>query len=549
MNRMYFRKNYNEIVNSILEHMIKGVTKEKHTFRRSRLRYEFECRPEYRPVKEVTLVEGFLKANRHIFKEDQDYVVKDNAIEWISDSSEIPDDKSLFEVTYSFENNSRLSDINVGSVLRTLVESVSREIEFVYEEMENVYDSGFIDTAKGDALDLVVSILGIKRKEPTRASGTVTFLRDTPPPEITNSDVILYDGREKYELKIKPVIKVSSLIGYLKGDKHTFLQGKDYMPESDSIHWLEEGEKPDLKKEFTVEYNSFQTIKIPKGTIVSTLPQRNETELLFQTTHDCVLQKVGEGKWEGEAEILSVIPGPQGNILPGTIKVMPTPVEGIDKVINRSNLAGGAGQEDDVSLRTRAKKILDVKGKATLESLRTALEGIEGIQTTPVLIDMPEGVQGVVRAIIDGGDENEIEKVIEETRAAGIKVEYSRPKMVLLDINIVLVVSKEVEDIQKIVSASEIIVRSFVSSLSIGESLIVNQLVSLLLETSGVIDVRTLSINSIREASASTIGGAGQITSSAEKAAVLESQQENMVIMDDERPYPRDIQVKVVRKA
>jgi len=112
MNRMYFRKNYNEIVNSILEHMIKGVTKEKHTFRRSRLMYEFECRPEYRPVKEVTLVEGFLKANRHIFKEDQDYVVKDNAIEWISDSSEIPDDKSLFEVTYSFENNSRLSDIS-----------------------------------------------------------------------------------------------------------------------------------------------------------------------------------------------------------------------------------------------------------------------------------------------------------------------------------------------------------------------------------------------------------------------------------------------------
>jgi len=501
-------------------------------------------------VKEVTLVEGFLRANRHVFKEGHDYIVKDNALEWLSDSSEIPDDKSIFEATYSFESNSRLSDINVGSVLRTLVESVSREIEFVYEEMENVYDSGFIDTAKGDALDLVVSILGIKRKEPTRASGPVIFLRDTPPPEITNSDVILYDGREKYELKIKPVIKVLSLIGYLKGDKHTFLQGKDYSLDSDSIHWLEEGEKPDLKKEFTVEYGSFQTIKIPKSTIVSTLPQRNETELLFQTTHDCVLQKVGEGKWEGEAEILSVVPGPQGNILPGTIKVMPTPVEGIDKVINRSNLAGGAGQEDDVSLRTRAKKILDVKGKATLESLRTALEGIEGIQTTPVLIDMPEGVQGVVRAIIDGGDEKEIEKVIEETRAAGIKVEYSRPKMVLLDISIVLVVSKEVEDIQKVVSTSEIIARSFVSSLSIGESLIVNQLVSLLLETPGVIDVRTLTINSIREASAaSTTGGAAQITSSAERAAALESQQENLVIMDDERPYPRDIQVKVVRKA
>ena len=153
-------------------------------------------------------------------------------------------------------------------------------------------------------------------------------------------------------------------------------------------------------------------------------------------------QKVSEGKWEENAKVISLSAGTEGNILPGTIKVMPSPVEGVDKVINRSNLAGGAGQEDDDSLRTRAKKILDVKGKATLESLRTALEGIDGIQTTPVLIDMPEDVQGVVRAIIDGGDEKEIEKVIEQTRAAGIKVEYSRPKMVLLDMDIVLLVLK-----------------------------------------------------------------------------------------------------------
>jgi uncharacterized phage protein gp47/JayE len=254
------------------------------------------------------------------------------------------------------------------------------------------------------------------------------------------------------------------------------------------------------------------------------------------------MQKVGDGKWEGYAEIISMIAGTRGNILPGTIKVMPSPVVGVDKVINRTNVAGGASQEDDDSLRTRAKKILDVKGKATLESLRTALEGIEGVQTTPVLIDMPDGVQGVVRAIIDGGDEKVIEKVIEETRAAGIKVEYSRPRMVMTDVTATLLTSKDVEDIAKIISASELIIRNFISSLNIGESLIINQLVSLLLATSGVLDVRTLDIHAVREKSIDL----EPVTSSEDKD---KEKNDNILIMQDERPYPRDIKVKIVKQA
>lgn len=546
---MYFKKNYNEIVSSVLEHMIRGMTKEKHTFHRTKLIYDLQCRPEFRPVKKLSQVEGFLNSAKHIFKPERDYVLKDNALQWLNNASDIPDEKSTFDVSYSFENHSALSDINVGSVLRTLVESISREIEFVYDEMESVYNSAFIDTATGDSLDLVVSILGIKRKDPTRASGVVVFIRDTDPPAVTNSEVILYDGREIYDLKVKHVIKVLSLTSSLKDEKYTFVEGKDYSIESDSIRWLAEGDKPDDKKEFTVEYSSFQPVKIPGGTVVSTLPQRNQTELSFQTTEDFLLQKVGGGKWEADVPVQSLIEGTQGNVLPGTIKIMPVPIEGVDKVINRSSLVGGAPSEDDVSLRVRAKKILDVKGKATLESLRTALEGIEGIQTAPVLIDMPEGVQGVVKAIIDGGDNAAIEKVIEETRAAGVKVEYYRPKMVMLDIDVVLLASKTVEDVQRIISTSESIIKTFVSSLGIGESLVINQLVSLLLETSNVIDVRALDIKTVRESLSP--GQEVPKSSSAENPIGTEPSQRdnNIIISEEERPYLREVKVKVVRQS
>ena len=74
-------------------------------------------------------------------------------------------------------DKSRLTDTNIGSVSRTLIETVGREISTLYNEMEVAYNAGFIDTASGNALDMVVSILGIQRKSAQFATGTVTFSR------------------------------------------------------------------------------------------------------------------------------------------------------------------------------------------------------------------------------------------------------------------------------------------------------------------------------------------------------------------------------------
>lgn len=73
---------------------------------------------------------------------------------------------------------STLTDFEAGSVVRTLYESFSFELALLYEQMERVYLSGFVDTATGTQLDMVVAILGLKRSEPDYATGEVTFIRD-----------------------------------------------------------------------------------------------------------------------------------------------------------------------------------------------------------------------------------------------------------------------------------------------------------------------------------------------------------------------------------
>ncbi|RLT44684.1 MAG: hypothetical protein DWI57_02730 [Chloroflexi bacterium] len=72
----------------------------------------------------------------------------------------------------------QLTDFQEGSVVRSLFESFAVEMAVLYEQMDLVYQAGFIDSAEGASLDRVVAVLGIRRNEPDFATGVVTFTRD-----------------------------------------------------------------------------------------------------------------------------------------------------------------------------------------------------------------------------------------------------------------------------------------------------------------------------------------------------------------------------------
>jgi hypothetical protein len=72
---------------------------------------------------------------------------------------------------------SPVTDVNVGSVARTLVEAVSRELAGLYAQINLAYDSGFLETATGSSLDRVVALLGVERYRAGRPLGLVVFSR------------------------------------------------------------------------------------------------------------------------------------------------------------------------------------------------------------------------------------------------------------------------------------------------------------------------------------------------------------------------------------
>jgi len=169
-----------EIVDDILTAIVGGVVNEEIIFD-----LKIEKYPLSQPAADIRGITGKIKQNgdvvHHVFRKEVDYFFSpdDNAVIW--EGGEKPADETIFYVDYfrpEGQSQSPLSDINVGSVTRTLSEAIGREIAVVYQQINQAYLAGFIDTATGKSLDLVVSILGVQRQRGDSAVGFATFFRD-----------------------------------------------------------------------------------------------------------------------------------------------------------------------------------------------------------------------------------------------------------------------------------------------------------------------------------------------------------------------------------
>ncbi|WP_324651557.1 baseplate J/gp47 family protein [Georgenia sp. H159] len=166
---------YGDLVGDILTSIVGGVVNEPIRFDVKTLSY-----PLAEPASAVRSITGTVQGAPHTFLLAVDFVftgTATNTVAWLDDGT-WPDDDTTFHVDYfRTESRSPLSDINVGSVTRTLTEAVGREIATVYEQINLAYLSGFVDTATGSSLDHVVAILGVTRKTAEFAEGLVTFFR------------------------------------------------------------------------------------------------------------------------------------------------------------------------------------------------------------------------------------------------------------------------------------------------------------------------------------------------------------------------------------
>jgi uncharacterized phage protein gp47/JayE len=384
------------------------------------------------------------------FRNGIDFDVDHGVVVFRAAPALVPDPGSWFYVSYErvpdAQSPPRLTDRNPGSVLRTLAESFAREFAVLSRQLEQVYDAAFLDTAEGRDLDQLVALVGLERRTALFAAGEVVFSRSTPAPG---------------EITIEQATRIS-------------------------------------------------TADVPGVTVVTTESRTVRTGALSVTV-----------------PVRAELSGAPGIAAANTLTVIHRPILGITGVTNPEPTAFGGVAETDDALRRRARRALDLAGGGTTGAIIGALSSVEGIREQDVRVTedhiLTPGVVNVTVAVTDLDDSRQQRAIdlLEAVRPAGVRIFHNlhptpapvadpglgggaidgppaAPSNVVAEVFYSVGVKAAVtprsatlsaDEKTALVAEIEQVIRSFVDTRAVGESVIYNQLVAAIMVLEGVQDV------------------------------------------------------------
>jgi phage-related baseplate assembly protein len=451
----YAAEPYAQFVDDLLMSLTGGTTRTRFVFLPENEPYRLE--PEGTLVPSTLTVFGLVDNAYARFQAGRDFVLTtDFAIEWRAQpdgtrapDATWPDDASTFFVNYDTVGIASavplLNDRNPGSVTRLLAESFAREFAVLSRQLESVYEAGFLSTATGRDLDQVVQLVGVERRTRSTATGAVIFAANEP----------------------------------ATGD-----------------------------------------IAINAGTRLSTA---QPPLVVFETSEDRTLRR---GDLSVEAPIRAVEPGVTGIVPARAIAVIHRPILGVDSVSNAQGTTLAGEDESDEVLRERASRAHEGAGQATRGALLAALGALPNMKEKFVRLEedhltRPGVVIVNVAAPLSSADATRAVLLLDEARPAGVRILHnldavppliaSIPPNVREDPLAVPPPATVVEGLYQLVKVRALLlpvspslpsadrallqqkaraaISAFVGDAGIGETLVYNRIVALLMELDGVLDV------------------------------------------------------------
>ncbi|MDA0166825.1 baseplate J/gp47 family protein [Solirubrobacter ginsenosidimutans] len=444
-----------------------------------------------REAEELTSVSALAKRAYKTFVAGTDYVFTNNRLVWRANGAR-PDEAAKVDVEYIYrERPAGLTDFNEGSVAGTLVRAVARELKNVYEQMDAAYRRAFIDIATDVALDNVVALLGIIRNPAVKARGHVIYVR----PNAASQPVVIPAGSRVADTRGKTFLTVAeATIDTFKDEFETHAGGVVHTSEKIATV-LGIWPRSDAPNPATTLATKPTTPQEPFGaderTITLADGVRPKGELRIRYAPKSVT-----------VEVEAAQPGPEGDVNAGTVTVMPTPPAGISGVTNEQPIEGGRLPEPDDQLRERARHALERAGNATLDALRFAVLGIEGIDEVEVSDHQSDDSLplGDVRVRYSASGDLarvrlDVAATIEATRAAGIRVVADMIETVL--VSGVFYLIPDVEPPPGITDRFVSAVLAEFETLRIGAPLSVRRLSALAFQIGGLADVAEAQLDAL----------------------------------------------------
>ncbi len=475
-----FSRPFQDLIDSLEESIRLGVEQpatDRFIFHSSITSYELTLQ-----ANAITRVTGLMGGSVFtVFTPGVHFRLSNNRLIWLS-TAEKPLDGGRLEVEYTYrERPSGLTDFNPASVTGTLLRAVARELKLLYEQMDQAYQRAFIDYASGAALDNVVALLGLERNPAIPAKGAVTFFRkkaaDKPYPIPLGTRVADESGRTFTTTAAGTISDVFI--------EQLITPAGNIATVSNRI--------ASLTGVWPVAANPDSAPALPTVTSDPKLPfGASETDITMDVSGGPIPAGQLRVRYVAKSVTLPAAadqPGPDGNVNAGTITIMPTPPTGIQGVVNAEPVGGGKEAESDDQLRERARHHLERLGNATLNAIKFAVlevDGVEGVEVTDHTLDSSIPL-GEVHVSFSGGELDQVQQVVEDTRAAGVMAVLTSIQEVLISgvIYVLPDVSVPAAAVENYLSA----VVEAIKALEIGKPLSIKKLTSLVFSVSGLADV------------------------------------------------------------
>lgn len=174
----FVSRNYEDIVRDLLTTLTGGTVREVVTAPAGDTPIVLE-KLKNRPVRRISHLEGRISVGAGATAREISYRFTPADFELVASSGNATDKDSIrfrdggrrpipgTGLTVNYypvqTDPTPVTDLNVGSVIRTLTETIARELALAYLQLDRIYDSAFLETAEGSSLDKVVALVGVQR--------------------------------------------------------------------------------------------------------------------------------------------------------------------------------------------------------------------------------------------------------------------------------------------------------------------------------------------------------------------------------------------------
>lgn len=268
-------------------------------------------------------------------------------------------------------------DLTPGSPVKILIDLFAIEIVGLWSQLEATYNSAFLNTATGYALDNLGQLVGAIRTPSTYATGEVTFFRTTA---LTSSNPrIVPKGTKIATSEIRPKEYITSNSVYFQpaitAEEHVV---DDPIYSFDAVNVIHSIQA--LYDNNNTNYLNSATFS---GRTVTFTEQIDAGTILYISYKPLSIT----------APVIALEPGADSNVAANTITVLDTPIDFVTYISNENGIDSGSDVESDSHFRNKIIGATQSIGKATTNALKYYIGNVTGVKN--VIIEDPLRVNAV----------------------------------------------------------------------------------------------------------------------------------------------------------